>query len=58
MTESIVTRDQLRAYLEELFVICESPRLYLANFFSSLKSEVDIEMTRKQLACQQDNVRR
>jgi len=42
MTESITTRDELLACLEELyFIVCGSPRLYLVNYFSRLKSEED-----------------
>jgi hypothetical protein len=42
-------KDQLQIELDNLRLICLSPLLYLINYFSDLRSQVDIEILRKQL---------
>ena len=42
-------KDRLQVELDNLRLICISPYSYLINYFSDLRSEVDIEILRKQL---------
>ena len=49
MNMEMSTKHQLKIGLEDLNSICASPHVYLTNYFRSLRSEVDIEMLRKEL---------
>ena len=43
-----IARDRSRKELEDLKQIYEMPRLYLANFFSDLRNQVDFQIVSKQ----------
>lgn len=49
----LLESNQLKTELEHLMLICESPRFYLAEFFSHLKADVDIQMARQEFCVHQ-----
>ena len=40
MAKELTIQDRLKAHLDELFVICESPESYLPRLYTSLRNEV------------------